>query len=51
MIENLENIRKLGINNFITKEKERWRCAKCNGTINVHRGYCSNCGEKSKGLL
>jgi transposase-like protein len=51
MIENLENIRKIGINNFVVKEQERWRCTKCDGTINVHRGYCAKCGETSKTIL
>ena len=46
MIENLENIEKLGIRKFITIEKARWSCPKCKGTINVHKGVCSNCGAK-----
>ncbi|KXS43386.1 MAG: hypothetical protein AWU59_1128 [Methanolobus sp. T82-4] len=46
MIENLENIRKSGIVEFMENEKIRWTCARCGGTICVHRGYCYDCGEK-----
>ena len=46
MIENLENIRTIGLPDFVEKERERWRCLKCGGTICVHRGYCYSCGER-----
>lgn len=43
MLENLENIRKNGLDKFILSEKERWKCEQCGGSICVHRGYCLNC--------
>lgn len=46
MIENLESIRRIGLLTFFENENERWRCTKCGGTICVHRGYCSACGER-----
>ncbi|MHB8069800.1 MAG: DUF3795 domain-containing protein [Desulfobaccales bacterium] len=46
MIENLENIRKLGIGEFLKNEKRRWTCSKCGGTICVHKGYCYSCLKK-----
>jgi len=46
MIENLENIKKFGIRQFVKNEKIRWACSQCAGTICVHRGYCSNCGKQ-----
>ncbi len=46
MLENLEFIQKNGLNAFEEKEKERWRCKKCGGTICVHRGWCYQCGER-----
>jgi hypothetical protein len=46
MIENLENIKKLGLREFVKNEKIRWTCSQCGGTICVHRGYCYNCGKK-----
>jgi len=44
MLENLENIRKLGIRKFVRNEKKRWAC-KCGGVINVHKGVCFECGK------
>ena len=46
MIENLNNIEKLGIRVFVRNEKMRWTCSECGGTICVHRGYCYSCGGK-----
>lgn len=46
MIENLENINKLGIARFLENESKRWKCVKCGGTICVHRGYCYSCVEQ-----
>ncbi len=48
MIENLENIKELGIRRFVRNEKVRWACPECGGTICVHKGYCYSCGEKKK---
>ncbi len=46
MIENLENLRRLGIRKFVENERVRWACPECGGTICVHRGYCSTCGKE-----
>jgi hypothetical protein len=46
MIENLGFIREHGLNAFVEKEHERWRCRKCGGVICVHRHFCFSCGEK-----
>ena len=46
MIENLETIKNFGIKKFLMNEDVRWTCARCGGTICVHRGYCSECGRK-----
>ena len=45
-IENLNNIKKLGMREFIKNEKIRWTCSQCGGIICVHRGYCYSCGKK-----
>jgi hypothetical protein len=45
MLENLENIKKIGIRKFVRNEKIRWSCSECGGTINVHRKICSVCGK------
>jgi uncharacterized protein (DUF2249 family) len=43
MVENLENIRKLGIRKFVENEAERWACPECNGPICVHDRKCYTC--------
>jgi uncharacterized OB-fold protein len=48
VLENLENIKKIGVREFVQNEKIRWTCPECGGIICVHNGYCSNCGEKRK---
>jgi len=49
MIQNLEFIKKSGIRTFLEREKERWRCPTCGGTICCHNGICFDCGlEKLK---
>ena len=46
MIENLENIEKLGIRAFVRNENARWACPECGGIICVHRGCCYTCGQE-----
>ena len=46
MIENLENIKNLGIRQCVKNEGVRWRCPECGGTINVHRWKCFDCGAE-----
>ena len=46
MIDNLENIRKLGIRNFIRNEKERWTCPECGQLLCVHKPQCLSCGDR-----
>jgi len=43
MIENLEYIQKNGIDEFVKKERERWKCPKCGGVICVHDKRCYSC--------
>jgi hypothetical protein len=44
MIENLLTIKNLGIRRFLKKEKIRWTCPACGGTVCVHKGKCRDCG-------
>jgi hypothetical protein len=46
MLENLENIQKLGVKEFIKTEQKRWKCPSCKEILSVHRDICLNCGEK-----
>jgi len=45
-MDNLENIKNEGIEQFLENEKVKWTCSECGGTISVHTGYCFNCGKK-----
>ncbi len=44
MIENLEFIRDHGVEKFLEKESEKWRCPNCGGVICCHNGICFECG-------
>ena len=46
MLENLANIKDLGIRQFVKNEKTRWTCSKCGGTICIHGHYCIDCEKK-----
>ena len=46
IIDNLEDIRRLGIRRFIRNEKERWTCPECGELICVHKPQCISCGWK-----
>jgi hypothetical protein len=54
MIENLEFIKKNGIQKFLEKEEDKWKCPRCGGIISCHNGICFDCGLdelKNKGKL
>jgi hypothetical protein len=44
MIENLENIKDIGIDEFVANEQERWKCPGCGKVICVHKKNCIYCG-------
>lgn len=43
MIDNLNNIKTLGVRRFIRNEIERWSCPECGGMICVHKPACIYC--------
>ena len=43
MIENLNDIKEFGMDEFLEKEGDKWRCPECGGTICCHNGLCLNC--------
>ena len=45
VIENLDCIRKYGLESFQNSDTEKWRCAMCGGVICVHKGICNDCGK------
>ena len=46
-IQNLRDIRSMGLEAFLAREREKWTCAKCGGPICVHNGICRDCGDKA----
>ena len=55
VIENLRTIKSKGIPAFLKKEKKKWKCPECAGTICCHNGICFDCGldklKKKKHLM
>jgi hypothetical protein len=45
-IENLINMKKFGVSEYVKNEELRWTCPQCGGTICVHKGQCYTCGKK-----
>lgn len=43
MIENLNCIKEFGMEEFLKKEADKWRCKECGETICCHNGLCLNC--------
>lgn len=44
MMENLEEIREQGVDNFLAHQAERYTCPACHGLLCVHRPQCLTCG-------
>jgi hypothetical protein len=45
MIENLEELRRIGVESFVGLERGRWACPSCGALVSVHRETCLACGE------
>jgi hypothetical protein len=43
MIDNLNYIKENGMEQFIAKEKNKWKCSDCGDLICCHNGLCLNC--------
>ena len=44
MLENLDFIKKHGIEKFLEREEKKWKCPKCGGIVTCHGGMCLDCG-------
>lgn len=45
VIENLDEIKKLGMKKFLKRQNKKHRCRKCGGLVCVHNGKCFHCEE------
>jgi hypothetical protein len=45
-LENLQNVKSLGLEAFVQNEQIKWKCNECGGMICVHRGFCLECEKK-----
>jgi hypothetical protein len=43
MLDNLDNINKIGLEKFIENEESRWACKECGAGVSVHRSFCLDC--------
>ena len=44
MIDNLDEIRRFGVRQFVRNQKERWGCPRCGRLLCVHKPWCLHCG-------
>jgi rubrerythrin len=48
MVENLKTLKAKGIDEFLRKQEEKYRCPNCSDVVCVHDGKCYNCGHVKK---
>ncbi len=47
-IQNLNKVKKIGVEQFIELEKEKWKCKFCGQLLCVHKEACLSCGNKNE---
>lgn len=45
-LQNIRDIREMGMEAFLARERERMSCGECGSPICVHDGICSGCGKQ-----
>ncbi len=48
MVENLNEIKTLGLQEFLEKQQKKYRCSNCRDVVCVHDGKCYSCGNNAK---
>jgi hypothetical protein len=43
LVENLKYIQRNGVDEFLKREQEKWKCPTCGGVISVHTKRCYTC--------
>jgi hypothetical protein len=49
MLENLNELRRVGVTAFADLERTRWACPHCGALVSVHRTACLACGKSVEG--
>lgn len=44
VIANLERIKAIGVERFVTEESAKWSCLECGSLLCMHKPQCVNCG-------
>jgi hypothetical protein len=47
LINNLLEIKKSGLDRWLEREEEKWKCPECGGLIAIHDRMCYSCGYQS----
>ena len=45
-LQNLRDIREMGMEQFLVREQMKWTCSVCGSAVPVHTGICSGCGKQ-----
>ena len=48
VIDNLETIKKIGVEKFIQQQYDKYRCPTCEGLISIHNNKCFKCDPITK---
>ncbi len=48
MIDNLNLIKRNGMEKFLKNEQNRWTCSECKSGVSVHRNFCLYCKAELK---
>ena len=49
VLANLERIKAVGVETFVTEETSRWTCPECDMLLCMHKPQCLNCGYTWQG--
>jgi rubrerythrin len=45
MVENLQELKAKGMDEFLKSQAEKYRCPNCGGVVCIHDGRCYSCGQ------
>lgn len=51
LIDNLLEIKKIGLDIWLKREEKKWKCPRCGGTMSVHNRMCYDCGYRNTNVL